>query len=129
MKKNFTYLALLIVFFGATAFVVLRYNGKEGNGFYPLKERNGVLAKATEWNSVKKKGDDLMAKVRYDPRDHKSALALVGLCIQEARITGDYSYYDEASLYYLERVLEDDPENFEALTLKTILSACSTAAA
>jgi tetratricopeptide (TPR) repeat protein len=121
MKKNFTYLVLLVIFFGATAFVVLRYNGKKGNGFYPLKERNQVLAKATEWNAVKKKGEDLMAKVRYDPRDHKSALALAGLYIQEARITGDYTYYDEAALHYLERVLEDEDKNFEALTLKAIL--------
>ena len=46
--KKFTYLVLLVLFFGATAFVVMRYNGKKSNGFYPLKERNQVLAKATE---------------------------------------------------------------------------------
>ena len=124
MNKKFTYLFLIILFFGATAFVVMRYNGKlknKVNAFYPVKERNQQLAEAPEWASVKQRGADLIRIVRDNPEDVKSTLALATLYIQEARVTGDYNYYDAAAMHYVEAALEKEPENFEALTLKSIL--------
>jgi len=124
MKKRFTYGALLLFFFGATAFVVLRYTNKlqnKANAFYPLKERKGALAQMPEWASVKEKGDKLIRIVREAPTDIRSTLALATIYIQEGRATGDYTYYDEAAMKYIEDVLKTEPENFEALLLKALV--------
>ena len=124
MKKKFTYAALLLFFFGATAFVALRYANKlhnKVNAFYPLKERKGALAQMPEWASVKEKGDKLIRIVRETPTDNKSMLALATIYIQEGRATGDYTYYDEAAMKYIDDVLKAEPQNFEALVLKSLV--------
>ena len=74
MKKKSTYLVLLVLFFSATAFVVIRYNGKlknKVNAFYPIKERNQQLSQAPEWETTKQRGADLIRIVREDPNDIK----------------------------------------------------------
>lgn len=124
MRKKFTSLALLFLFVGTTAFVVLRYNGSlknKVNAFYPLKERKGPLAQAPEWASVKQTGDKLIRVVRETPGDTKSALRLATLYVQEGRATGDHAYYNAAALKYVDDVLAREPENFEALLLKALL--------
>ncbi|HVF97618.1 MAG TPA: hypothetical protein VM871_09865 [Flavisolibacter sp.] len=124
MKKKFTYLALVILFFSATAFVVLRMKGKVQNkvtAFYPLKERKGQLASAPDWAVTKERGDKLIRIVRDKPEDTKSVLALATLYIQEGRASGDYTYYNEAALKYIDGVLAAEPKNFEALILKSVV--------
>lgn len=124
MNKKFTYLALLGFFIVATAFVVLRYNTKlqnKVNAFYPLKERQGPLAQMSEWKQVKEKGEKLIRIVRETPTDLKSTLALATIYIQEGRATGDYAYYNEAASKYISDVLAAEPDNFEALMLKSVV--------
>ena len=124
MKRNFTYLILLILFFGATAFVVIRYKDKLKNkivAFYPLQERKGPLAKSAEWISIKSSASNLITSIREKPDDSKTALALATIYIQEARITGNYSYYNKAAAKYIDDVLAKDQNHFEALTLKALL--------
>jgi tetratricopeptide (TPR) repeat protein len=124
MNKKFTYLVMLLLFFGASAFVVMRY--KKGltnkvNAFYPLQERKGESATSAEWVSTKGKADNLIRIVREDPNDTKSALALATIYLQESRITGNSMYYDGAALHLINRVLEQKPKDFEALTLKALI--------
>lgn len=124
MNKKFTYIALVLFFLGATAFVVVRYKIKLHNkeiAFYPLKERKGSMASTSEWVSTKEKAAKLIRIVRETPDDNKSALALASIYIQESRATGDYMYYDEAALKYINDVLTAEPENFEALILKSLV--------
>lgn len=124
MNKKFTYLLLILLFFGTTAFVILRYNGKLKNkvvAFYPLQERKGPLSQTAEWASTKSTASDLIRIVRETPEDTKSVLALATLYLQEARITGNYTYYDAAAMKYVNDVLEKEPENFDALTLKAMI--------
>lgn len=124
MNKKATYIAVLFFFIIATAFIVLRYNIKLKNktvAFYPLKERKGNVAQTAEWKVTKEKSDKLIRIVRLKPDDKKSALALASLYIQEGRNTGDHMYYDEAALKYINDVLTPEPENFEALVLKSLV--------
>jgi tetratricopeptide (TPR) repeat protein len=124
MNKKFTYLLLLVFFFGMTAFVVLRYNHKlqmKTVAFYPLQERTGASALLPEWASTKSSGEKLIRIVRETPTDMKSTLALAALYIQEARITGNYTYYDAAAMKYIDDVLAQQPNDFNALILKAIL--------
>src|ERR1700694_3675952 len=122
MNKKFTYILLLLFFFVCTAFVVIRYNvGKKQGGSFTLKERQGPSAALPEWAVTKKRGDELYRKVSVHPDDVSSTLQLAALYIQEARVTGNYSYYDAAAMKYIDDVLQQKPKDFDALVLKAVL--------
>jgi tetratricopeptide (TPR) repeat protein len=124
MNKKTTYIALVLFFLIATAFVVARYKMRSddtASKLYPLKERKGALAQSADWKATKEKSDKLIRIVRLKPDDKKSALALASLYIQEGRNTGDHVYYNEAALKYVNDVLTVEPENFEALILKSLV--------
>jgi tetratricopeptide (TPR) repeat protein len=122
MKNKFLYLVFGFVFTGVSAFVIFRHRAVDGTvPFYPLVERKGPLARSTEWAGIKQTGENLIRAVRYNPDDLKNSIALATLYIQEARVTGNYSYYDQAALRYIEEVLQKEPSHFEALTLKAML--------
>ena len=124
MKKKFIYILLIAFFFSISAFVVIRYSinqTKLKNATYPLIERKDTKAIAAEWQGTKETAQKLINTLQYNPKDIKAAIALSSLYIQEARITGNYVYYDAAAIKYINSVLEDQPDNFEALTLKALL--------
>lgn len=124
MSKKFTYIGLFILFFSASAFVVVRYNAalkNKVNAFYPLEERKGANALLPEWAATKKRASNLIRIVRVNSADTKSAIALATIYLQEARITGNTAYYDAAAMKYVDNVLDKEPENFEALTLKSLI--------
>jgi tetratricopeptide (TPR) repeat protein len=124
MKKESLYKLLIVFFFCVAGFVVILYNIRQSklkNATYPLIERKGVSATSVEWQGTKTTAQRLIDNLKYNPKDTKSAIALSGLYIQEARITGNYVYYDAAAMKYINGVLDDSPDNFEALTLKALL--------
>lgn len=124
MSKKFIYFGLLYFFVAATAFVVIRHKHKsqsKANAFYPLQERKGVNALSPEWESTKSKASNLIRFVRENPDHTKSSLALATLYIKESRITGNSMYYDVAAMKYVDNVIQSEPENFEALTLKALI--------
>lgn len=115
IKKNFYLISfvILIVFVGT----IVIFRPKEP-AVPPLKDRIGGTALGAEWMNTKQAIETLIDKVRKDPKDSKSKIQLAQGYIQEGRITGDYNYYDVASLKLLDEVLTDDPNNFEALCSK-----------
>ncbi len=124
MKKKFIYILLIAFFFSISAFVVIRYNVHQSQlkkATYPLIERKGALSASVEWQGTKNTAQELITKLQTTPKDTKAAIALSSLYIQEARITGNYVYYDAAAMKYLNNVLDNEPDNFEALTLKSLL--------
>jgi tetratricopeptide (TPR) repeat protein len=124
MEKKSIYRLLILFFFCMAAFVVALYSIRQSrlkNAIYPLIERKGVSAASVEWQETKTTAQRLIDNLKYNPKDAKSAIALSGLYIQEARITGNYVYYDAAAMKYINGVLDDSPGNFEALTLKALL--------
>jgi len=124
MNKKLIYLLLIIFFFSISAFVIIRYNVRHAQlkkATYPLIERNNTLGTRAEWKRTKNTAAQLIKRLQYNPNDTRAALALSGLYVQEARITGNYIYYDAAALKYINHVLDNEPENFEALTLKSLL--------
>jgi tetratricopeptide (TPR) repeat protein len=124
MEKKSIYRLLILFFFCMAAFVVALYSIRQSrlkNAIYPLIERKGVSATSVEWQETKTTAQRLIDNLKYNPKDAKSAIALSGLYIQEARITGNYVYYDAAAMKYINGVLDDSPGNFEALTLKALL--------
>jgi len=124
VKKSHFYLIAIMLFIVAVGFLVAKHKKEEKiriMTFYPLKDRAGSMAKSGEAKQVKKQFADLMKIVRTNPADTKSRIELASLYIQEARVTGDYMYYDMAAIKYVNEVLEKEPLHFEALTLKSLL--------
>ncbi len=124
MKKRHLYLITIALFVIAAGFIVVRYKKEEKEKlavFYPLKERKGIAAQTGEVKQIQKQYANLMKIVRTNPDDTKSRIALASLYIQEARITGDYMYYDVAAMKYVDEVLKKKPSDFEALTFKALL--------
>ena len=124
MKKNILYFLLLIVFAGSVGFILLQYHYKEQlrqNMVYTLLPRKGLLAKTDEWIVTQKNVALLQQKIKVNPADDKSMIALANYFILEARATGNYSYYDAASMKLVNDVLKNDANNFEALTLKSLI--------
>src|SRR3954464_16051360 len=104
MKKKFTYLWLLIAFAAASGFIVLKYNYGEKQHeavMYGLADRKGPSEQTPEWATVQAHATALLEAIKKNPADIKSRLALTSLFIQEARITGNYVYYDMAAMKYI----------------------------
>lgn len=122
-RKNFYFISI-VVFVGAVVFIFFRHQAKEKNKearvYYPL-ERSGVTAKTEEWQQVRSQATTLINKIQEDVNDETSLLSLASLYIREARISGNYIYYDQASMKCVNAVLKIDENNFEALSLKAMI--------
>ena len=124
MKKRFAYSALLVLFVAASAFVftkVKNHKNKIETIYTELLPRKTSLNYAAEWMTVKNNIDVLIQKIKINPSDIKSLLALTAQYIQEGRNTGHFNYYNEAALKCINEVLEKDTNNFEGLTFKATI--------
>jgi tetratricopeptide (TPR) repeat protein len=120
MKKNYIYTILLVFFAVAIGAVILKYKNKQPT-HYTLLDRKSHAAESKEWNTTKNYAASLMQALQKNPDDKKSSLALAALFIQEARVTGNYVYYDKAAMKYVNDVLKNDSSNFDALTFKSLI--------
>ena len=118
MKKNYVYLLFLILFI---VFTLLILNYRKPEITYKLQIRQGEMASTSEWINTKAAIEGLLDKVLTNPADIKSRLALGMAYIQEARISGNHSYYDGAALSLFEKVLLNEPENYLALIGKATI--------
>ena len=123
MKKNI-YVGLLMVFILAAGFIILKSltdRTKKRTTTYTLLERKGPLAQSNDWSNTKKVAEKLLNSIKNDPGDTKAMIALANLFLLEARVTANYPYYDMAALKYVNDVLAKDRNNFEALSLKSMV--------
>lgn len=123
MKKNFLYIIFIVFFIAALGFVVVKYKDRQAAEkamAYPLLNRN-QNNNITEWEFAKKNVDELLAKLKTKPDDIKTSIALANAYITEGRISGNYAYYDKAAYKTVSTVLEKDPNQYDALLLKSLL--------
>lgn len=124
MKKSSIYTLTFILFAVIVGFIFYRYHlneRKKASTFYSLQQRKGPSANSPEWTSIKSTASLLLESIKRNPEDTKSSLALAALFIQEARITGNYVYYDMAAMKYINDVLQKDSANFNALIYKALI--------
>lgn len=120
MNKKLVYPALILIACLVVGFVVIRDKKKE-ESILPIKERTGRLAAQPDWTETKNKAAELYTKIQQQPTDEKLKLQLAALYIQEARVTGDHLYYDRAAMQLVDKTLQADSVNFEALCFKSML--------
>ena len=124
MNKKIIYLITIVLFIAAIVFIVVRYNNQQTekeNTVYTLLERKGSLAQTNEWNTTQAQARKYLLTLEKNPNDLKSSLGLAALFIQEARVTGNYVYYDKAAMKYVNNILKMDSTNFEALLYKSVI--------
>jgi tetratricopeptide (TPR) repeat protein len=120
MKNKYQYLLLLFASAAIIMITLLAYHSRE-NKLDDLLERNASLPATNEWVLMRDYALALRNKIEKNPKDVKSILALTTVFVQEARITGNYVYYDKAALKCVNKVLKLDSLNFEALSFKALI--------
>jgi tetratricopeptide (TPR) repeat protein len=124
MKRRFIYIIALFLFAITSGFIILKYkndkNRKESE-LYEIISRKGNSIQSSEWTISKKRSSALIQKIKENPSDIKSLNGLTAIYLQEARASGNYSYYDKAALNCVNAVLRKDSKNFEALTFKATI--------
>lgn len=115
--KKYLYITL-IAFTGLIFILVLAFSKKPEAPIPGFKERMGRVGLSSEWLNTKKAIEGLLETIRKQPDNYKAMLELAQAYIQEARVTGDHAYYDKASLELLDKIIINQPKNFEALCLK-----------
>lgn len=113
-QKLYVALSAFCLLFAAFIF----FNGKDKSEFPELKTRQGALARDPEWPNVQAGYEKLVQTLDQSPEDKKSLLQLAKIFLQEGRVTGDFTYYNQAALHLIDRVLAKDPAHLEAICLK-----------
>lgn len=124
MKKKQVYILCLVIFVAAVIGIIYNYNRKEKeqeDKVYTLLPRKGAAANSAEWKDVEKRSNVLFAALKQDPNDMNASIRLAALYIQEARETGNYMYYDQAAMKYVNNILKVDSANFNALVYKSLI--------
>lgn len=124
MKKTKIYLICIVLFCLAVAGIVVKHNDQqqeEATKEYSLLPRKGSMANSAEWKEAQQKSQGLLTALKTNPADTKSALRLAALYIEEARVTGNYLYYDKAALKCTNEVLAQNPSDFNALVFKSLV--------
>lgn len=116
---------LLLTGVGITLLVVLfAYKKQQKNDTdaeYLLLKRGIAFTDTAEWNYMKERAEDYFNTLSLNKTDLKALTGLAGLYIQEARITGNYAYYDKAAMHYINKALAVDSNYFDALTIQALL--------
>ena len=123
MKKKYWQTILILFFTIAVGFVVIKNNDKWSAGdnvVYNLQPRK-TNSNNAEWLAAKINVEKLQAKIKANPDDSRSLLALANAYIMESRISGNIAYYDKAALHTVEIILNKKPDNYEALMLKSLV--------
>lgn len=124
MKKKNIYSLFVLIFIAAVGGIIYKFNStkkQQENTVYTLLERKGEASKSKDFAETKKKVTDLLAAIEKNPTDTKSILKLAALFIQEARETGNHTYYDKAAMHYTNKVLAQDSLDFNALVFKSLI--------
>lgn len=123
MKKNTLYVLIVLFFIAAIALIEYKYQQhapKEPDNYYIL-ERKGAAANDPTWAKTRSQSFMLIEKIQQDPKDIKAKTDLAVVYIQEARITGNYTYYDKAAMKYVNDALNIDASDFNATVQKSLL--------
>ena len=107
----------------ATGFILIKSGTKAATGalYKELLPRNPGLTQTAEWMEIKNNTTVLIQKIKNNPSDIKSLLSLTAFYLQEARITGNLGYYNEAAMKCIDAVLKIEPNNFEAFTFRAMI--------
>jgi tetratricopeptide (TPR) repeat protein len=117
MKKAYLFLVTAFVIFSGA----ILFTREKEYDLGALKERFSGAAPEGEWMNAKASIQSLQDQIRKNPDDAEAKNTLATAYMQEARISGNYDYYNDIALKLVKDVLKKNPGNFNALYLKSTL--------
>lgn len=118
--KKLLFPIIVVALLVTLGFVYKKYETKKDET-PQLKNRAVNVSLNSEWLNAKQAIEGLLDKIRRHPNDLKSKTQLAMAYVQEGRISGDHAYYDDASLKLISQVLEKEPNNIDALSVKATI--------
>jgi cytochrome c-type biogenesis protein CcmH/NrfG len=120
--KKLAYPVLIFALLATLGFVYKNYEQKK-NSIPTLQNRSEkqTISTGSEWLNTKAAIENLLDQIRRHPDDIKAKLQLAMAYVQESRVTGNHAYYDEAAFKLVSQVLEKEPTNYDAMSVKTTI--------
>jgi tetratricopeptide (TPR) repeat protein len=120
--KKLAYPVLILALLATLGFVYKNYEQKK-NMIPTLQNRSEkqTISTGSEWLNTKAAIENLLDQIRRHPDDIKAKLQLAMAYVQESRVTGNHAYYDEAAFKLVSQVLEKEPTNYDAMSVKTTI--------
>jgi tetratricopeptide (TPR) repeat protein len=112
MKHKFIYLTFVVVFL---VFIFFLLNREKPKTELTLIERSNTISNFSEWLNTKAAIQKLLSDLRSNPDNLKAKMQLAFAYIQESRVSGNHSYYDKAALQLINEILNERPNDYEAL--------------
>jgi len=112
MKAKYVFTVLILL---SCIFVFYLSKKNKVKNEYAFMERSGPVSASSEWLNAKSAIEKLLGDLRKNPNDNKTKLKLAMAYIQESRVSGNHGYYDAVALELLDDVLNENPDNYEAL--------------
>ncbi len=120
--KKYLYPALVLTLLVVLGLVYQNYQRKRSE--VPMlhqRSKAQMISTQSEWLNTKQAIETLLDQLRRHPEDPKTKIELAMAYVQEGRVTGDHTYYDEAALQLVQQVLDKNPDSYQALNLKATL--------
>lgn len=77
---------------------------------HELLQRRAVIGPTEEMGNINDLYNDLVTKIKSNPKNYDARLSLAELFMQEARISGEHGHYFPAALEIVNAVLNENPE-------------------
>jgi len=121
--KNFKNILLIALLAGTTFAIPACNNAAKQDEIPALHERKKAMGPEDERIKIKDTYDKALVALKANPEDLKQYVTLATVYISEGRITGDNTYYSNAAVKMLNKVIESNTGNrdlqFQALSLKS----------
>ncbi len=121
MKNFLLLLIILIICWSCT-----NNNSQKAIGSLEIPEllqRGAVIGPTEEMGSINDLYNNLVIKIKSDPKNYDARLSLAELFMQEARISGEHGHYFPAALTIVNAVLNENPE--QGLKYRAMLDKAS----
>ena len=118
--KKLLFPLIVLTLLVTLGFVYKKYETKKDET-PQLKTRAVNASLNSEWLNAKQAIEGLLDKIRRHPNDLKAKTQLAMAYVQESRISGDHAYYDDAALKLIMQVLEKEPNNIDAMSVKATI--------
>lgn len=108
--KNIIYFVLLLIMIAACQSSNSNKNNSGTLEIPELLQRQAVIGPTEEMGNVNDLYQNLVAKIKANPKNIDARLTLAELFMQEARISGGHGHYFPAALTLINAVLNENPE-------------------
>lgn len=122
MNKKLLLSALVLIILGVGSYVFAELR-RPDYGIPTVSARKSEQTQSAEFLKAKKSAEYYRDQIKKDPKKVENYVRLAAIFLQESRITGNHSEYIPKATTVLDKALERNPNDTEALCLKATIFA------